>query len=98
MSDLASRACVPCRGGIPPLTADQIAPLLSQLTGWTVVANHHLEKTYRFPDFVRALALVNRIGALAEAQGHHPDRSVGARSMSYSQKRMTKWRRQASAN
>lgn len=73
MSDLASRTCIPCRGGIPPLTPAQIAPLLAQLTGWTVVANHHLEKSYRFPDFVRALAFVNRIGALAEEQGHHPD-------------------------
>jgi 4a-hydroxytetrahydrobiopterin dehydratase len=73
MSELESRACIPCRGGTPPLTPDQIAPLLAQLTGWTVVENHHLEKTWRFPDFVLALAFVNRIGALAEAEGHHPD-------------------------
>lgn len=73
MSDLASRTCIPCRGAIPPLTPDQIAPLLAQLTGWTAAANHHLEKTWRFPDFLRALAFVNRIGALAEQQGHHPD-------------------------
>lgn len=73
MSELASRTCIPCRGGIRPLTAEQIAPLLSQLTGWNVAANHHLEKSYLFPDFARALAFVNRIGAIAEEQGHHPD-------------------------
>lgn len=73
MSELASRTCIPCRGGTPPLTPAQIAPLLSQLTGWTVVENHHLEKGYIFPDFASALAFVNRIGALAEELGHHPD-------------------------
>jgi 4a-hydroxytetrahydrobiopterin dehydratase len=76
MSDPASRACVPCRGGSPPLTPDQIAPLFSQLTGWTVVANHHIKKSYRFPDFVRALTFVHRIGALAEQQSHHPNLSL----------------------
>ena len=73
MSDFASRTCIPCRGGTPPLTPDQIAPLLEQLTGWTVPQFHHLEKTWRFPDFAKALAFVNRVGALAEEQGHHPD-------------------------
>jgi len=73
MSELASRACIPCRGGTPPLTPDQIDPLLAQLTGWTVAEFHHLEKSWRFPDFPRALAFVNRIGALAESEGHHPD-------------------------
>ena len=73
MTTLADRACVPCRGGVPPLTADEIAPLLSQLDGWTVADNHHLEKTYRLKNFLRALELVNRIGAIAEEQNHHPD-------------------------
>ncbi len=73
MSDLAARSCVPCRGGVPPLTAEQIRPLREQLAGWEVVRDHHLEKVYRFPDFRRALDFVNRIGALAEAEGHHPD-------------------------
>lgn len=45
-----------------------------QLGGdWAVVDDHHLFKTYRFPDFVTALAFVNRVGAVAEAEGHHPD-------------------------
>jgi 4a-hydroxytetrahydrobiopterin dehydratase len=83
---LASRECVPCRGGVPPLTEAAIAPLLAELNqadptrpatggagGWSVAGAHHLEKTYAFPDFVSALAFTNRVGALAEEQGHHPD-------------------------
>jgi 4a-hydroxytetrahydrobiopterin dehydratase len=76
MTSLADRPCVPCRGGVPPLTAVEIAPLLAQLDGWSVVSEHHLEKTYRLKNFARALALVNRIGAIAEEQNHHPDLSL----------------------
>lgn len=74
MSGLAERTCVPCRGGIPPLTAEQVAPLREQLgEGWEVVDGHHLRKTYRFKNFAEALAFTNRAGALAEEIGHHPD-------------------------
>jgi 4a-hydroxytetrahydrobiopterin dehydratase len=73
VSALADRRCVPCRGGVPPLTADAIAPLLEELDGWRVADNHHLEKTYRLKNFAQALDLVNRIGAIAEAENHHPD-------------------------
>ena len=72
--ELASRDCVPCKGGTPPLTRAQIEPLHRQLGGaWQVVDNHHLEKLYRFEDFRQALAFVNRVGELAEEQFHHPD-------------------------
>jgi 4a-hydroxytetrahydrobiopterin dehydratase len=74
--DLASKECVPCRGGVPPLTASEREPLLAQLSGWTVVDGHHLSKTYPFPDFVSALAFVNRVGEVAESNGHHPDVSL----------------------
>ncbi len=73
MAGLAERTCVPCNGGVPPLTPEQIAPLLAQLGGWKVVANHHLQKRYDVNDFAAALDLVNRMGAVAEEQGHHPD-------------------------
>ena len=73
MADLAERDCVPCRGGVPPLAADEIAPLLAQLDGWTVVDSHHLVKRYTLKNFAEALELVNRIGTIAEAQNHHPD-------------------------
>jgi len=72
--DLASRSCVPCRGGVPPLTRAEIEPLLDQLgAGWAVVDDHHLSKTYKFSNFLEALAFTNRVGAIAEEQGHHPD-------------------------
>ncbi len=73
MSELAAKQCVPCRGGVPPLDSRQQAEFLRQVDGWTVEGGHHLTKTYTFPDFAKALAFVNRVGAMAEEQGHHPD-------------------------
>ncbi len=73
MSDLASKSCVPCRGGVPPLKGAELEALHRQLPGWNVVHEHHLEKSFHFPDFVQALAFTNRVGELAEEQGHHPD-------------------------
>lgn len=70
---LVSKSCVPCEGGVPALTPDEIAPLLGQVSGWSVADGKKLTKTYRFPDFAQALAFVNRAGAVAEAEGHHPD-------------------------
>ena len=76
--DLAAMTCVPCRGGIPPLTHDEIEPYLTDLGNeWSVVEDHHLEKTYRFEDFREALAFTNRVGELAEGVGHHPDIELG---------------------
>jgi len=72
-TELSRKTCVPCRGGVPPLSDHQVETLLEQVDGWQVSGGHHLEKDFRFPDFVQALAAVNRIGALAEEQGHHPD-------------------------
>lgn len=73
MPGLAERSCVPCKGGVPPLGEAEIRPLIEQLEGWTVQDNHHLEKTYKLANFSQALDLVNRIGAIAEEQNHHPD-------------------------
>jgi 4a-hydroxytetrahydrobiopterin dehydratase len=78
MSDLASRECIPCRGGIPPLEGDALRQLHDELgNGWEVVDGHHLEKTYRFPDFAAALAFTNRLGGLAEEVNHHPEICLG---------------------
>ncbi|GIW71577.1 MAG: putative pterin-4-alpha-carbinolamine dehydratase [Planctomycetota bacterium] len=78
MSELADRQCVPCRGGVPPLDAAQIAPLLGQLEpGWQVIGGHHLQRRYRLKNFREALALANRIGELAEQQRHHPELRLG---------------------
>jgi len=73
MSDLASKTCVPCRGGMPPLKGEELASLLKQVAGWSVVEEHHITKTFKFPDFRKALDFTNRVGELAEEQGHHPD-------------------------
>src|SRR5207247_10952132 len=73
MAGLAEKTCVPCRGGVPPLTGEQIKPLAAQVEDWHVINNHHIEKEFRFPDFKTALDFTNRIGAVAEEQGHHPD-------------------------
>lgn len=77
MSELASKQCVPCRGGVPPLQGQEILRLLDQLNGWEVVYEHHLKKNYGFANFREALKFVNQVGELAEEQGHHPDISFG---------------------
>ena len=73
-SDLANQQCVPCKGGVPPLAHEAILSLLDRLGGgWKVADDHHLENDYTFNDFAEALAFTNRVGAIAEEQGHHPD-------------------------
>jgi 4a-hydroxytetrahydrobiopterin dehydratase len=75
---LANEKCVPCRGGVPALKGDELRALEQELgEGWRVVDEHHLEKEYRFPDFAAALAFTNRVGAIAEEEGHHPDICLG---------------------
>jgi 4a-hydroxytetrahydrobiopterin dehydratase len=70
---LAEKHCVPCRGGVAPLGGEALQTMKTQVPGWQVVNNHHLSRTYTFPDFKIALDFVNRVGALAESEGHHPD-------------------------
>jgi 4a-hydroxytetrahydrobiopterin dehydratase len=70
---LSDKTCGPCRGGVPPLEADAVERFHAEIPAWTVVRGHHLERTYETPDFKSALALLDRFGALAEEQGHHPD-------------------------
>jgi 4a-hydroxytetrahydrobiopterin dehydratase len=71
---LADKACVPCRGGVPTLEPSKIQELLGQLdSGWTLNTQGHIEKTYTFDNFSDALAFTNRVGNVAELEGHHPD-------------------------
>lgn len=77
MSKLAKRSCVPCRGGVPPLKGEAIRPLLAEIEGWDVVEEHHLRKTFRFKNFKAALEFVNRVGVIAEQEGHHPEICFG---------------------
>ena len=73
MSELSSKTCVPCRGGVPPLGGRELEVLAQQVPAWSVVEGHHITRTFAFPDFRQALNFVNKVGELAEQQGHHPD-------------------------
>ena len=71
---LAKKNCIPCKGDTPPLKGDALTHLIGQLGhGWEIVKDHHLEKTFPFPDFQTALDFTNKVGAIAEKEGHHPD-------------------------
>ena len=59
--------------GASALKGEELRKQYGKLQGWTMVSEHHLEKEYRFPDFREALAYVNRLGEVAEREGHHPD-------------------------
>lgn len=72
---LADEACEPCRAGAPALSAGEVDALLPRVPAWNVVDRDgvpRLERVFPFDDFAGTLAFTNRIGALAEAQGHHP--------------------------
>ena len=77
MTELASKTCVPCRGGVPPLKGEQLDALQRQVPEWEVVEEHHLRRHFRLKNFREALGFVNKVGELAEEQGHHPDIYLG---------------------
>ncbi len=70
---LADKQCVPCRGGVPALHGKELEEIHQRVPQWMVVDEHHILREFKFPDFQKALDFVNRVGALAEEQGHHPD-------------------------
>jgi len=71
---LAEMKCVPCRGGTPPMEEARARELLKDLSpGWELNQAGHLERTYPFKNFAQALELANKVGAIAEEEGHHPD-------------------------
>lgn len=74
MNDLTTKRCLPCEGGIPPLTAEQIAELAPAVPAWRVTDDgKRLRREWRVRDFVTALDFFHRVGELAEAENHHPD-------------------------
>ena len=77
MSELSQMACVPCRGGVPPLQGAELTAIATRLGGqWQVVDQHHLEKEFRFTNFRQAMDFAVQIGELAESVNHHPDLHV----------------------
>jgi 4a-hydroxytetrahydrobiopterin dehydratase len=75
---LIEKTCTPCRGGVPPLTRDEAMRLLAQAPSWELDHDaRRIERTFQFRNFADALAFVQQVGALAEAEGHHPDIRFG---------------------
>jgi 4a-hydroxytetrahydrobiopterin dehydratase len=75
---LAEKTCMPCRGGVPPLTRDKAQHFQAQAPNWELRDDaRRIERTVRFGNFQEALAFVQKVGQLAEAEGHHPDISFG---------------------
>jgi len=75
MEELKQLKCVPCRGGEPPLTSEQIGELKPDVPDWQVIevdGIQRLQRAFKFKDFAEALAFTNKVGALAEAEDHHP--------------------------
>lgn len=80
MTRLSKNHCVPCRGGEPTLAESEIQNLKSQVPNWGVVEDAGIKKlrrSFKFKNFAEALEFVNKIGELAEAQGHHPEITFG---------------------
>lgn len=77
MAGLADKTCVPCRGDTPPLKGADLEELRRQVPEWDLAEEHHLRREFRFKNFREALEFVNRVGEIAEEQGHHPDIDFG---------------------
>ena len=81
MSDLASKKCIPCEGNIPPFEIEEIHNYLKKVDGWSVkedvVDGYHLQKDFKFENFLKSQEFVNKIGEIAEREGHHPDIAFG---------------------
>jgi 4a-hydroxytetrahydrobiopterin dehydratase len=75
---LVTKACTPCRGGIPPLAPDDVTAFRKQVPDWSVQDEaRRIERTYTFKNFAEAFTFVRKVAELAEAEGHHPDISFG---------------------
>jgi len=85
MNELARKKCLPCEGGVAPLTQAQVGPLLKGLDGWALEGNA-IAKTYRFADYHETMAFVNATAWISHREGHHPDLAVG-----YNQCRVSYW-------
>ncbi len=77
MENLANKKCKPCELGVGKLGPDEIAGFMTHVPNWTVKDNREISRKFKFKNFADALAFVNKIGSLAEAEGHHPDIEFG---------------------
>ena len=76
MNELARKKCVPCEGGVAPLTAEQIRPMLKGLQGWAL-EGREIVKTYQFKNYFETMAFVNAAAWVSHREDHHPDMRVG---------------------
>jgi len=76
MNELARKKCVPCEGGVDPLKAEQIRPLLKGLQGWSQEGSA-ITKTYAFKNYYETMAFVNAAAWISHREDHHPDMLVG---------------------
>ena len=78
MTDLAQKKCVACEGMVNPFVREEAEVLLRQVKDWKLSDDAKgISKEFSFKDFAEALALVNAVGVIAEAEGHHPDIELG---------------------
>jgi 4a-hydroxytetrahydrobiopterin dehydratase len=83
-NELVSKKCSPCEGGVPPLDKQQVTKFLSWLRDWKLTEDgKRIQKEWKAKNFVKGLEFLNRVGELAESEGHHPDlHLVGYRQVS----------------
>ncbi len=77
--DLTQKKCVPCEGGVPPMKPEEALKMQEQVNDWKLLTTsgiHNLEKRFKFKDFAAAMEFVNKVAALAEEEGHHPDITI----------------------
>ncbi len=89
MSDLTHKKCVPCSSGVAAANSQEIMRLHQEVPEWEVVEGHHLSRAYGFSDFVQTLVFVNKVGEMAEEEGHHPNITF-----TYGQARIDIWTHQ----
>jgi 4a-hydroxytetrahydrobiopterin dehydratase len=77
MNELVNKVCGPCNNLTPRLTPDQVSELSQQVPSWQIEDNAKLRRRWKFKDFNEAIAFVNKVGAIAESEGHHPDIAFG---------------------
>jgi 4a-hydroxytetrahydrobiopterin dehydratase len=70
---LTDKKCIPCEGGVPPLSHEEIENLLKEVSQWTIIDNKQLERDFKFKNFKEAIEFVNKVANLAESEQHHPD-------------------------
>lgn len=74
MENISEKHCVPCEGGVPPLTHEEAEKLLKRLSVWSLTTDtKSIQKTFKFKNWLQAVDFVNKISAIAEKEGHHPD-------------------------